>query len=328
MCLVLVARNVSLPRITPTLSRVLAVGGLSLVVSLAAMGRLGPLEVSTIGLATILAAGIIAARNGRLVPAGAAALMLQMPAPVDSTFPQRFAFWGFGVGGGSYTLFHDDSSCDSGPYTEWNRFHKYYGGSIEGGYMRQGGEWSGYTFRGRVSYSIDHADRARVTSGSLSNPRSYSTTNLSAGGFVDLTGKYAALTVGGTLGRVRPALNGLFEGSDDPHVPWQGYPGLGLRLGPLFGPSIEARLGDEMPLNIAMPLMTLALAGGDAKGNRIRLGVSEGGYFAGVTLKRPKGLDLTGTFHFVNVDRWDRLGGGMAVRQWTRLPPVDAPRGR
>ena len=320
MCLLLVARNVGLPRIMPAPSRMLALGGIGFVAVLAAAGRLGPLEVSAIGLATIVSAGVIAARNGRLVPAGAAALMLQMPAPADSAFPQRFSFWGFGLGGGGYTLYHDDSTCDSGPYAEWSRFHKYYGGSVEGGYLRQGGPWSGITTRGRLSYSLDHADRAIVTQGSLPNPRSYTTENISAGVFIDLTGKYAALTLGGTLGVVRPAISGIFEEDEDPMRAWLGYPGIGLRLGPLFGPSIEARIGDESPLNVAMPMFTIGVAGGDSKGNRIRVGVSDGGYFASATLKRAKGLDIMPSFHVFNGERLERHGGGVAVRQWRKLP--------
>ena len=318
VCLASVARRVELPRFTsPSISRLLAASAGALFVYLSATGQLGALEASTILLVSVCCFGFVAARNGRLAPAGAAALMLQMPASADSTFPQRFNFWGIGAGGGSYRAFHDDSSCDSGPFAEWSRFHKYYGGSIEGGYLRQGSQWSGIGLRGRLSYSIDEADHAIATAGTAPNPKSYSTKNYAGAGYFDFIGKYGALTLGGAVGHVRPSLAGIFEDSADPIRAWEGYPAFGVRLGPLFGPSIEARFGDEAPLNVAAPMFTLALAGGDAQGNRIRLGISDGGVFASATLKRANGLDLMPSIHFLDNDR---KGGGMAVRQWTRLP--------
>jgi hypothetical protein len=258
----------------------------------------------------------------RLAATGMTALLLQMPAVPTDSFPQRFAFWGIGFGHGGYTLEHEsDSSCDSGPFNEWTRFHKYYGGSIEGGYLRQGSEWSGIGFRGRASYSIDLADRAIVTLGSMPNPGRYRTTNLSAGGFVDFNGKYAALTLGGTLGLVRPALAGTFAEEKDPVDAWAGYPALGLRLGPLFGPSAEFRFGDDVPLNVPLPMMSLAVAGGDKKGNRLRLGVSDGGLFAAATIKGSNGIDILPSFYILGGEDIARRGGGIGVRQWTKLPP-------
>src|SRR4051812_26274084 len=75
----------------------------------------------------------------RLATVGLSALLLQMPVVPTDSFPQRFAFWGIGIGGGAYNVHSvDERNCDSGPFNEWDRSHTYLGGSVEAGYLRQG----------------------------------------------------------------------------------------------------------------------------------------------------------------------------------------------
>jgi phosphatidylglycerol---prolipoprotein diacylglyceryl transferase len=327
LCFAAVALDARLPRVKAEApARVAGIIAALAILMLSATGTLGALETSSMLLAVVAGAGFVSVRKGRIAPAGMAALMLQMPAPADSTFPQRFAFWGVGFGAGSYRAFHqDDHSCDSGPFNEWNRFHKYMGGSAEAGYLRQGSQWSGRGMRGRVSYSRDHADHAIATYGVAPNPSSYSVTNFSAGVFGDMTGHYAALTLGVTGGRMRPAVDGFLEGEGDPMRPWAAYPAIGVRLGAIYGPSLELRFGDEAPLNIPMPLMTFAIGLGDKKGNRVRGGFSDMGIFAGGTFKAHNGLEIMPSLVILNDSRVSPRGGAMAIRQWRRLPPVTSP---
>jgi len=259
-----------------------------------------------------------------LATAGLAAMLLQMPTLPTDSLPQRYSFWGIGIGGGLYTVHSvDERNCDSGPFNGWDRSHSYLGGSIEGGYLRQGSRWSGMAIRGRAQTSQDNAGQAVTTLGTGSpNPAPYSTRNMAAGVFADFIGHYGALTIGGSVGRIRLTGVALIDDShNDPGTVMAGFPAIGIRLGPLHGPSLEARFGDETPLNAPMPIMTFAVAGGDDKGNRVRLGVSDAGAFIGGSFRTEHGLDLMPSFYFVPGAGQKHGAGGMAVRQWTKLPP-------
>ena len=169
-------------------------------------------------------------------------------------------------------------------------------------------------------------DQAVVTVGAPRDPGPYSRQAFAVSLAGDIDRRYVGFTLGGSLGQMYPAdaWNNV-----EPADPIVFMPALGFRVGKLDGPSIELRVGDELPTWAPAPSMILAFGVGDSRGNRARVGATgEGGLFVSGHYTNRSGFEIRPSL-IVGPGGTDPLNlfqAGIMVRKWVRAeprPPVE-----
>jgi phosphatidylglycerol---prolipoprotein diacylglyceryl transferase len=324
--------NWTLPRVRPAKIPSVAL----LVVAVACMGvsmtgALPQLEAAALLLTGLLLVAYGAHRFRPAMPAGIGMLALQMPVlSADSTFPRTYQSIGGGITTGSYDFRHEVSTggCDEPQQREvWTRHHRFTGISLEGSWREQKSMTRAVGLRGRGYFDTEEVGAAVVSEGTPAQPGAY--TRHSAG--VSLAGdadwKYLGLSLGMSVGQFYPMEGSLEYPQTDPPAALSSFASFGMRVGPLNGLSLETRIADETPSWIPAPLVTVAVGLGDKRGNRIRVGISEAGYFVAGRHFTESGMEVSPT---INVGRRARaeeqlqnaIQGGVMIRKWVRgVPP-------
>jgi prolipoprotein diacylglyceryltransferase len=289
--------------------------------------RLPPLETATLAVAAIGVIVGLLARLRFIAPAGVTLMALQMPPlSADTTFPRRYNFFGLGATSGSYDARVQRGDCDNGTTADWTRHHSYEGLAIEAGSRVSSTATRANTFRARGYFGTERAGRAVVTVGAPSDPGGYSHGAFAVSLAGDFDRRYAGFTLGASLGQMYPA------GSWDSVEPSEGVvflPALGFRLGELHGPSLEVRVGDELPTWAPAPSLSAALGLGDSRGNRARIGVTDlGGLFVSGHYTNRGGFEIRPSIVVApgGSDPLNLFQAGIMVRKWVRAelpPPVE-----
>jgi prolipoprotein diacylglyceryltransferase len=283
------------------------------------------LEATVLMLGAAVLFAVTIRKLGRVAPTGLAVLALQMPAiTADTTYPRRYMSIGGGANAGTWDAVHRYADCEGTVDEQWKRHHSAQGMMLEMGMREQQSSTRGVGLRARGYYGFDNAGAAVVERGTPASPGPY--TQISSGIQVvgDADWKYFGMSLGVSTGRFYPMVEASYQPGE--HVePINAFAAFGLRVGPLHGPSIELRVADEAPMWVPAPIATFAFGLGDAKGNRIRVGVSEAGVLVSGKHLSTRGVEVVPTLLVGGVngggdgDANQVIYGGLMIRKWIRV---------
>jgi phosphatidylglycerol:prolipoprotein diacylglycerol transferase len=237
----------------------------------------------TVGLAAVFCVALVGLRvrlpefaiQKRVAATGMTALALQVPlVPADSVYPRKYLT--VGAGGTIATVEHiyNNFACEG---ETWRRKHRFGGGAAEAGFRLQksathgwGVRVRGFNVTERAGASFDH----QVSGGPIPGQEDYSLPGYTRPhrGIAligDLEYAYLGLSLGFAQGEFSPWLD--IEKHNRP--PRAFVPIYAARLGSRRF-ALEVRNGDEQPLGLPLPDLTVGVSFGIGDRNRGRLAVS------------------------------------------------------